>query len=223
MDVTFSVGLLGALILVAGAAYPLERVSHPARSIKNWLFAVGGVVMLLYSWRLWQAGGPIFFLFLQGFVNVASIFMMFNVRDSIDTPLMLATGVLFVSWSLYLYEGLNTVFFILGLTGIAMGYVMEMGTFRRNAALLFGSALIALFSYVEASWVFFWLNVFFALFSGYYAFTLSLRQAQAHSEQSRRVSGVEGPKMAILRSSSYGGQAYLPLKQRRTPRSSGPA
>jgi hypothetical protein len=43
-----------------------------------------------------------------------------------------------------------------------------MGTIRRVLALTLGSALIAIFSYIEASWIFFWLNVFFALFSAYY-------------------------------------------------------
>jgi len=181
MDPTFLIGLTGALILVAGAAYPERHVTHPAKSLKNWLFAIGGLCMLVYSTLNYIAGGPIFFIFLQALVNVASIFMMLNVPDTIDTPLIGLTGLGMIAWSLYLFEGYITVFFIIGLSGIGMGYAMEGGTFRRDAALTLGSALIALFSYLTASWIFFWLNIFFAIFSGYYAWRLwSKMSAKMH-------------------------------------------
>jgi len=38
--------------------------------------------------------------------------------------------------------------------------------------LALGGALIALFSYFEVNWIFFWLNVFFAIFSGYYVYKM---------------------------------------------------
>ena len=34
--------------------------------------------------------------------------------------------------------------------------------------LVIGAALIALFSFMEASWTYFWVNTFFAIFSAYY-------------------------------------------------------
>ncbi len=166
MDLAFVVGLIGSLVLVTGAALP-ERAG--VQTWKNWLLAAGGVLMLIYSSLNYANGGPIFFVFLQILVNIASVFMMFNVRDDIDTPIMCLAGLALIIWSLTLFEGYSTVFFILGLTGIAMGYVMQTGTFRRSIALTLGSALIALFSYLSASWIFFWLNVFFAIFSAYNA------------------------------------------------------
>jgi hypothetical protein len=166
MDLAFVIGLIGSLVLVTGAALP-ERAG--VQAWKNWLLAVGGALMLVYSSLNYMNGGPIFFVFLQILVNIASVFMMFNVRDDIDTPIMCLAGLALIIWSLTLFEGYSTVFFILGLTGIAMGYVMQTGTFRRSVALTLGSALIALFSYLSTSWIFFWLNVFFALFSAYNA------------------------------------------------------
>lgn len=168
-DYIFYFGLAGAIILVLGAAAPDKKVSHPAKSWKNWLLALGGVLMLIFSVLnyLFKDGSE-FFIFLQCLVNVASLLMMFNVRDKIDVPVISVSAVGLIVWSLFLSQGLNTIFFILGLAGIGLGYAMEGATFRRNMALLVGSVLIALFSYLEKSWIFFWLNVFFAIFSAYY-------------------------------------------------------
>ncbi len=172
---TFLIGLLGSLILVAGAAYPDKKFQkHPYHSPKNWLLAIGGLFMLLYSIMNYLNGGPVFFVYLQVLVNTASVFMMLNVPDSIDTPIIGILGIILIVMSLSRFEGLSTIFFIIGLTGIGLGYAMDSGTFKRNLALTIGSALIALFSYLGAAWIFFWLNIFFAIFSGYY--TVRLRK-----------------------------------------------
>lgn len=165
----FLTGLIGSLVLVTGAAWPeSKRTKHPTKSMKNWLLAVGGFIMLLYAIFGYREGGPILFIFVQILAGIASILMMLNTPDKIDTPIITVSGLALIIWSLYLFEGYNTVFFILGLCGIGLGYAFQMGTLRRSIALTAGSALIALFSYIEASWIFFWLNVFFAIFSGYY-------------------------------------------------------
>lgn len=169
IDYIFLTGLIGSLILVTGAAWPeIKAVKHPMRSIKNWLFAIGGLIMLLYAVFGYIKGGSVFFVFLEILVVIASIMMMLNTDDRIDTAVISASGLVFIVWSLYLFEGYNTIFFIIGLSGIGLGYTFDMGTLRRPVALTLGSALIALFSYIEANWIFFWLNVFFAIFSGYY-------------------------------------------------------
>lgn len=126
--------------------------------------------MLLYAILGYMQGGPVFFVFLEVLVVIASILMMLNTPDEIDTPIIAISGLALIVWSLFLFEGYNTVFFILGLSGIGLGYAFEMATLRRSIALTLGSILIALFSYIEASWVFFWLNVFFAIFSAYYVY-----------------------------------------------------
>lgn len=169
MNYIFLTGLIGSLILVTGAAWPESKtVRHPVKSFKNWLFAIGGAVMLLYAVFGYQQSGPIFFVILEIMVVIASILMMLNTSDKVDTPIIAISGLGLIIWSLYLFEGCNTVLFILGLSGIGLGYAFQMSTLRRNIALTLGSVLIALFSYIEASWIFFWLNVFFAIFSAYY-------------------------------------------------------
>lgn len=176
MDYIFYIGLIGSIILVTGAAWPIVKVKHPVYSKKNWLFAIGGVFMLVFSILGYLNGGPVFFIFLQALVAVASILMMINAPDKVDIPIITTSGIALIIWSLYLFEGYNTIFFILGLTGIGLGYTLQMGTVRRNAALTIGSILIAVFSYVEASWIFFWLNTFFACFSAYYVVKLALKK-----------------------------------------------
>lgn len=174
----FLIGLIGSIILVAGAAYPEKPGKHPAKSLKNWLFAIGGVLMLIYSILNYLGGGPIFFIFLQVLVNVSSIFMMANTPDHIDTPIIVSLGILLIIWSLTLFEGFSTSFFILGLIGIGMGYAMNGGTAKRNLSLALGSAMIAFFSYLESDWIFFWLNVFFCIFSAYYVWQLRIQLVQ---------------------------------------------
>ena len=91
MDYIFFTGLLGSLVLVSGAAWPESKnVKHPTKSIKNWLFFIGGLMMLLYSVFGWQHGGPIFYMILEIFVVIASILMMLNTPDKIDIPILVA-------------------------------------------------------------------------------------------------------------------------------------
>jgi hypothetical protein len=169
MTPTFLTGLIGSLILITGAAWSEpKRKTHNIKSIKNWLFAIGGFTMLAYSILGYMEGGPIFFIFLQALVGVSSILMMIDAPEKVDIPILSISALALTIWSLYLFEGYNTIFFILGLTGISMGYTFQMGTVRRDLSLTLGSILIAVFSYIEASWIFFWLNVFFALFAGAY-------------------------------------------------------
>jgi hypothetical protein len=173
---TFWLGILGSLILVAGSAYPEKKTSHPARSFKNWLFALGGLCMLIYSTLNYLEGGAIFFIFLQALVNVASVLMLTNVPDRIAAPLIGVVGLGLMGWSITLFEGINTLFFILGLIGIGIGYVLDQPR-ARNMALLLGSALIALFSFFSQDWIFFGLNVFFAFFCGVHVYTFRAQKS----------------------------------------------
>jgi len=60
------------------------------------------------------------------------------------------------------------VIFVFGLMVLGFGYAFRMGTLRRYVALVMGSATLAWFSFLEFNWIFFGLNIFFAIFSGYY-------------------------------------------------------
>ncbi len=173
MDPIFLEGIVAALVLVTGAAYPIRKCPHPIRSVKNWLFAIGGLMMLIYAiLNYFYNDGAVFFIFLQVLINISSVFMLSNTDERYSSPIIICLSILLIIWSLTLFEGLNTLFFIIGLSGIAVGYVLKAGTSRRNISLTLGSILIALFSYIAADWVFFWLNSFFAVFSGYYSVKL---------------------------------------------------
>lgn len=168
----FLTGLVGSLVLVAGAAWPDPATKkHPVYSIKNWLFAVGALIMLAYAFlNYWLGEGAIFFVMLEGLIVIASALMMLNAPDKVDVPLIGILTVGLIIWSLFLFEDYNTLFFIIGLSGVGLGYAFDMRSLRRSVALTLGSALIALFSYIEGDQIFFWLNVFFAVFSAYYLF-----------------------------------------------------
>jgi len=105
--------------------------------------------------------------------------MMLNTSDKIDAFIFTISSLGLIIWSLYLFEGYSTIIFILGFCGIGMGYAFQMGTLRRSLALTLGSILIALFSYIDANWTFFWLNTFFVIFSAYYFYKGLIRQ-RAH-------------------------------------------
>jgi len=173
----FGLGVFGGVLLVAGAAWPAHKVSHPIRSYKNWLLALGGLTMFVFaSLDYYFNQAPFFFILLQMLVNVASILMMTNAGDKLSSIILSVSGALLVGWSLFIFEDISTAIFILGLLGIGLGYALETGTIRRNVALILGSALVALFSYLGASWIFFWLNVFFALFSAWNVYRLKKHQ-----------------------------------------------
>ncbi len=175
MSISLLTGLIGSIFLVSGAAWPeANKKTAPVKSIKNWLFFVGGLIMLVYAIMGWQEGAPFFYVILEIFAAITGILMMLNIPDKIDLPLTAISGIGLIIWSFFLFEDYSTIIFILGLTGIGLGYVAENGTVRRSLALTLGSILIALFSYLGASWIFFWLNTFFAIFSGYYLY-LSLK------------------------------------------------
>lgn len=177
MNHIFITGLIGSLVLVTGSAWTEAKdIKYPVKSTRNWLFAIGAFIMLLYSFLDYQQGGPIFFVILEILVVIASIFMMLNTPDNIDTPIIVVSGLGLIIWSIYLFEDYRTIIFILGLCGVGLGYTFQMGTLRRNIALTLGSALIAIFSFIEMSWIFFWLNLFFAIFSAYYLFKGFVRQ-----------------------------------------------
>lgn len=188
MDTTFVTGIIGSIVLVAGAAWPIEKVKHPILSIKNWLFLVGGLLMLVYAilnYYINQA--PFFFVIFEIFLAFTAVLMMANTDDRLDTILVTIATIGFVIWSIMLFEDYGTIVFIVGLSTIGLGYTLEMGSIRRSLALSIGSALIAIFSYITATWVFFWLNLFFCLFSLYYLVDALLHPPRKIRKRTHRI------------------------------------
>ena len=168
MDMILFTGILGGLVTVLGGAWPEEK-GAPIYSTKNWLLTFGALILLGYAClNYFFAEGSLFFVLLESLIIVASYMMMADYDDRVDTIVLSLAGAGFVIWSIFLYEGLTTVYFILGLTGVALGYALKTGTIQRFVAFTVGSVLIAIFSYLGADWVFFGLNTFFAIFSAYY-------------------------------------------------------
>jgi hypothetical protein len=170
----FTVGLVGSAILIIGAAWPVHTVPHPAKSVKNWLFTVGSACMFGYAVLNYFDGGSFFFILLQILIAITTVLMMFNTKDTFDISFIGAAAAALVIYSLYLFEGVQTVFFVIGLSILGIGFALNTGTYKRNMALGVGSAVIAGFSYLSVDWIFFGLNFFFAAFSFYHAFKLKL-------------------------------------------------
>lgn len=169
MTIPFLTGIFGSIVLVAGAALPEnKKATHPMQSAKNWCFAIGGLIMLIYSILAYLEGGSVFFILFEVLIVIATVLMILDADDKVDIPVISISGIALVVLSLYWFEDYSTIIFIFGLTAVGLGYALKINTIRRDLALTVGSALIALFSYFAGDWIFFWLNVFFSLFSGYY-------------------------------------------------------
>lgn len=158
MDLRFFVGIIGSVILVAGVIIPVLRW-------KDLLFTIGNACMFAYALIGYLTGGPIFFLILQIFVALSTVCMLLKVPDHVDTPILGVTGIGLVAWSLSLFEGYSTAVFVIGLALLGIGFAMNGGTKRREAFLMSGSIVIAVFSFLVKDWIFTGLNVVFAFFS----------------------------------------------------------
>ena len=155
MDYRLLIGILGSAILVAGIANTDQRA-------KNILFAIGNAYMFLYALVGYLTGGPIFFLILQIFIALSTLCMLLKVPDTYDTPILAVGGLALVGWSLSLFQDYTTAIFVVGLALLGIGFAMESGTLKREMALMIGSIVIAVFSYLMRDWVFVGLNVLFS-------------------------------------------------------------
>jgi len=133
------------------------------------LFAAGGCILFLYAvLDYFYGNGTLFFAILEILAIVSSVLMLSDISEKTSKNIISVIGGILVLWSLFLMKDYSVAIFIVGLILISLGYVSASGTAKRNLFLALGSILIALFSYLGSAWVFFWLNVFFAGFSGYY-------------------------------------------------------
>lgn len=158
MDERLWIGWLGALILVTGAA----TVSSER---KNLLFALGNACMFTYALLGSLRGEPVFFFILQSFILLATVCMFLKVPESSATPILAIGAILLILWSLSFSQDYATAIFVVGLGLLGIGFAMHSGTRRREVALMAGSAVIAVFSFLVREWVFFVLNILFAVLS----------------------------------------------------------
>ena len=168
MDLSSVIGIVGWIVLIIGAAWPIETTKKPTKSVKNRLFGIGWCIMLLYSILWYLSWLSIFFIFLQILIFIASILMMLNTDDRIDASILSVSGIILIILSLYMFQWYTTIIFIFGLAWLGLWYAFKMNTLRRNLALMIWGILVAVFSYLDANRIFFWLNIFFWLFSLYY-------------------------------------------------------
>ena len=173
MDYRLLIGVLGSAILVAG-------VANTDQKAKNTLFAIGNAYMFLYALVGYLTGGPIFFFILQIFIALSTLCMLLKVPDTYDTPILAIGGLTLVGWSLSLFQDYTTAIFVVGLALLGIGFAMESGTLKREMALMIGSIVIAIFSYLMRDWVFVVLNVLFAI--------LALRNTAIYLHRKRSIS-----------------------------------
>jgi len=168
MDSTFLIGLTGSLILLIGSAWPAEKVKLPYKSTKNWLFGIGSWIMLVYAIVGYLSWGAVFFIFMEILVAISCILMMLPSRDRLNSIIIGGSGIVLIIWSLFLFQNYRTILFVAGMAILGIGFASRLWSQRRNIALTLGSIFVAIFSYTEASRIFFGMNTFFALFSLYY-------------------------------------------------------
>jgi len=180
--ITLVVGIIASGILLYGASInENENIKNPIKSKKNWFFLAGASLMLVYAiLSFYSSSLTLFFVLLQSLAVLSGILMMLNTPDKIDLPIISLIGTAFIYWALNNYTGINTIFFIIGLTGTGLGYAFEMGTIRRYLCLSFGTLLIAIFSFIEQAWIFFFLKSFFSAFSFIYLYKIIKRQKTTH-------------------------------------------
>lgn len=172
MEITASIGLIATIFLVIGALYPIEKVEKPVYSVKNWIFTVGSLIMLGYAIAGYLAWWGIFFIYLELLIALACLLMMLDIDDRRDGSIILLLGIGLLIRGFLSSQWPNITLFTVAFIVLGLGYVFDMNSIRRYVGLTLWGALIALASYAAGGWTFFWLNLFFAIFSLYYTIIL---------------------------------------------------
>lgn len=165
----FALGVIGGLILVIGSAWPEKKSNTALSSKRNWYFAAGNLLIFAYALLNWYFNtGAVFFVILETLILVATVLMLRPIAANQSALVFGLAGAGLSLFSLTLFEGYQTLIFIAGLAIVSFGFSLPPQSEKRNLVLALGSGLIALFSYLGADWIFFWLNIFFAFFSAYH-------------------------------------------------------
>lgn len=168
MDLSFLTGIIGASILTIGAAWPIEKTNVPTKSVKNWLFVVWSLIMLLYTIFWFINGGGIFYLYSEILIGIASILMMITTKERMNLRIIGILWLLMIILSIFSFPGFPALLFMIAFIILSLGYVSDMHSKNRYLWLGIWGLLIALSSYLGASRIFFGLNTLFGLFGLFY-------------------------------------------------------
>lgn len=142
----------GFICIIVGVLY--ERM-------RNILIVFGSAVLAFYSALFLKDA---VFAALQTLIAVSGVMQIFHCKRKTSTMTMVVLTV--VALSLLIFGGalqsIATIVGVLGLLGIAFGIVFLP---RRSAFVLMtiGGILLTAYAWTFGAWVFFWLNIFFAL------------------------------------------------------------
>lgn len=150
MSLSFIIGVVGAVCTVIGAGWPDKVPKKPRFSVKNRLFFVGNTLVFCYSVLLAREGGTVFFLYLESVVMLGTILMMTTIPKIYNVIATSVLGLFFVFRVLLGTQDRQTLIFVVGLTGLTIGFVSPAATLQREGALTLGSIGVAIYSYVTS-------------------------------------------------------------------------
>lgn len=187
MEITTSIGIIATIFLVIGAFYPIENVEKPVYSVKNWIFTVGSLTMLMYAIAGYLAWWQIFFIYWELLIALACLLMMLDINDRRDGSIITVASIGLFVWGFPSFQSTDMFLFSIAFLVLGLGYVFDMNSIRRYIGLTLWGIFIAISSYVDGGWTFFWLNLFFAIFSLYYTILLILaRRKQSKKQQHKK-------------------------------------
>ncbi len=104
MELTFFSGIIGSIILLIGAIWPIEKTTLATKSIKNRLFAIGSFIMLLYTIFGYLNGGPVFFIVLEIVIMFSIVLMFLKANERISTGFIGTAGILLMVRSRFFFQ-----------------------------------------------------------------------------------------------------------------------
>lgn len=163
-----SLGILGSLVLTVGAALP-EASSKKVASYKvpkNLILSLGNLMIITYAILnyLISDASPLY-VFLEGLILLATIFMLLDIPDRVEIPAVIIATLAALGLSFWWSQDLSVWWFVLGLGGVSLGFILPPTGSIRSIAFTVGSGFICIFSFLHSDWVFFGLNLAFALVS----------------------------------------------------------
>lgn len=163
------IGIIWGIILVFGAARQEKNTPiHPRNSVKERLFAIWWIIMFIYSiFHYFEGGSPLYIL-LEIFICIASRLKMMKEQWKNDMRTLWFLGASLITISYLINQTEQIIRFISWFIIVSLWYISKGGTTNRNAALTIWWLLISIFSYLEMSWIFFAVNVFFTFFAAHY-------------------------------------------------------